>query len=162
VYLGEPPVAQECVLSWCVETLRSTHTYGIYKEEVVAVHTNTTAGPFPWMTKPFSTPATNGTEMDYIENIEISVDPAIGDNQSSFGMSNDTAFNIMTIFNDVFPSFYTANDNITTPVFRFWTWKDGPASVALTNMIHMGIQLLCGDQSTRFPSPLVSLNQLWR
>ena len=47
VYRGDPPVTQECVVSWCVKPLISTHTYGIYREETVAVHTNSTTGPFP-------------------------------------------------------------------------------------------------------------------
>ncbi|KAF3038394.1 hypothetical protein E8E11_003705 [Didymella keratinophila] len=90
IYLGEPPVAQECVVS--------------------------------------CSPATNGTEMYYTENVEISVDNATEKTNSlNFGMTNDTAYNIMAIFDDVFPSFYTAKDNHIEPVFRFWTWKDGPA-----------------------------------
>ena len=48
VYAGEGPIAHECVLAWCVESIQSSYAWGDYKEEVTAIHQNTTSGPWPW------------------------------------------------------------------------------------------------------------------
>lgn len=47
VYAHSLPVAQECVLFWCVRTIRSTYDWERYEEELLETFTNNTAGPFP-------------------------------------------------------------------------------------------------------------------
>ena len=42
VYRNETPVAQECHLSWFVETMQSSYAWGGYVEEVISTALNTT------------------------------------------------------------------------------------------------------------------------
>ncbi|KAJ4984176.1 hypothetical protein SVAN01_10347 [Stagonosporopsis vannaccii] len=127
VYRKERPIAQECVLSWCVKTIQSSYFEGNYTEKIIETHTNETTGPFPWITVEVTTGATNGTAILYSENIEINYKSQDESEALTFGMSNDTAYNMMLSFDDIFPSFFTAKDEAAVPELRFWTWKTGPA-----------------------------------
>ena len=123
----ERPVAQECVLSWCVKTLKSSYSSGMYSEEVLATYANTSKGAFPWVTKPTTTTATDGTMILLREGIDIHINATLKDDAfAEFGMSNDTAYNFMLIFDDIFPSFYTAKTPRDEPWLKFWIWKSGP------------------------------------
>lgn len=130
VYRHEAPVAQECVISWCVKTIKSSYSWGEYSEEILETHVNTTAGPFPWQTMALdpSIEATNGTQIFYADDIHIHVHSSSTDQDMvSYGTSNNTAFSIMMVFDDMFPSFFTTASESAEPTLRFWTWKDGPA-----------------------------------
>ncbi|KAH6632986.1 hypothetical protein C7974DRAFT_163104 [Boeremia exigua] len=130
VYRHEAPLAQECVISWCVKTIKSSYDWGEYNEEVLETRINTTAGPFPWQTMALdpSIEATNGTQIFFADDIHIHVNSTDANStMKSYGTSNNTAYSIMVVFDDMFPSFYTAKDASAEPVLRFWTWKDGPA-----------------------------------
>lgn len=127
VYRHEKPVAQECVLTWCVKTIKSSYTAGAYQEEVVDIHANTTAGPFPWRTVHQVT-FEEGVWIDYLEQIIIDVDTEhSASGPLTYGTDNNTAYAIMTIFDDIFPSFYTAPDDKTEPMLHERHWTDGPA-----------------------------------
>jgi hypothetical protein len=128
VYNKKPPVAHECVLSWCVQTIRSSYDWGRYTEEVVDVVVNTTAGPSPWLAIPYQTENENGTDIYYTQNVSISVDnPSDGRNTSEYGTSNDTAAAIIQGFVDIFPAFTTTQDESAVPIMRYKTWSGGPA-----------------------------------
>jgi hypothetical protein len=49
VYDGQRPIAQECMLSWCVKTLKSTYDVGHYQETVIKTFLNTTALQRPYL-----------------------------------------------------------------------------------------------------------------
>ncbi|CAN9085454.1 unnamed protein product [Alternaria alternata] len=48
VYRKVPPIAHECVLSWCVQTLLSSYSQGGYEEQVIETFTNTTKTEYLW------------------------------------------------------------------------------------------------------------------
>ncbi|OAL53939.1 hypothetical protein IQ07DRAFT_640957 [Pyrenochaeta sp. DS3sAY3a] len=103
------PIAQECVLFWCVKSIQSTYDWGKYEEEVLDSFTNSTPGPFPWISTPYQTNFSNGTDNFYLQDILIDVEDASG-NQSStshFGTSNRTALTIGQSLQDIFPSYTT-------------------------------------------------------
>lgn len=54
VYAGKPPVAQECMITWCIKTIESSYTAGNYHETIKETILNTTAQvqPYPWETWP--------------------------------------------------------------------------------------------------------------
>jgi hypothetical protein len=58
VYRKEPPIVHECLLSWCVKTLKSSYDHGRYHEEVETIYQNTSAGPSSWYS--FKIPAEEG------------------------------------------------------------------------------------------------------
>ncbi|KAF2262248.1 hypothetical protein CC78DRAFT_582734 [Lojkania enalia] len=122
VYRNETPIAHECVLSWCVKTLSSSYYEGMYEERVVDTIINTTAAPFPWKTTRVSTPAGNGTLIDYTQNVTI--DASInGRNGPYFGVNNDTAFATSFLFDKMFPSFYTAANESASKWLRYKVYK---------------------------------------
>lgn len=127
VYSLEPPLAHECVLSWCVKTLNSKYDWGRYIEDTVSVVYNTTPGQFPWTSEFVSTPEENYTNIFYTQDISIEIEE--GDPfRSKFGTSNGTVSAILQGFTDIFPSFTTTFENATSPpVLRYKTWSTGPA-----------------------------------
>jgi hypothetical protein len=125
---GIHPIAQECVLSWCVKTMRSSYDSGQYSEEVLHTFKNTTEGPPPWVTVPFQTKFENGTDNIYLEdiNIDLGTTPE-GRNITGYETSNASASAIVAGFQDIFPAFYTMSVNGTVPILRWKTWSTGPA-----------------------------------
>lgn len=171
VYDHQIPVARECILSYCVKTIKSSYDWGAYHEEVVETHYNTTEGPYPWQTREIFTGFQNATDIFYAEDINIDISGTSDDLGSTvFGTSNDTAYSIMMLFDDIFPSVYTAKPSEDKPLLRYKTWKNGPAynryldynpwlephnatrhmerwATALTNVIRSGAsnEMLVGD-----------------
>ena len=129
VYRHDVPVAQECVLSWCVQTIKSSYDYGKYTETILDTHLNTTEGPYPWISVGGVTDSgDNGADIIYTEDVVIQVGTDAGGRAGqSFGTSNATAFAVMNLFNDMFPSFYTTPDEATPPILRYQTYLAGPA-----------------------------------
>jgi hypothetical protein len=117
------PVVNECMLSWCVQTVKSTYEWGTYEEEIVSsyVDSNNTDGSWPWYT--FPTP--NGTF--YVYNQNLTLEPPSKDGNRSnanlfsprYGMNNITAVNVMKIFDNINPSFYTVAHPTAKPLLRF-------------------------------------------
>ncbi|KAL6158611.1 hypothetical protein ACJBU6_02718 [Exserohilum turcicum] len=123
-----PPIANECVLYWCVQTLISSYNYGLYHEEVIETTFNATAGTSPWLAIPYKTEFENGTDIFHTEDVNISTNyTEKEDSNSIYGVSNDTAAAIIQAFVDIFPSFTTVANETSLPVLRFKTWSGGPA-----------------------------------
>ncbi|KAF1911041.1 hypothetical protein BDU57DRAFT_560607 [Ampelomyces quisqualis] len=128
VYKKEKPVAQECVLSWCVQAIQSSYDWGTYHEDVIETIVNTTSGPFPWLAIPFQTELENGTDIVYSQDITISLDESYDKrNISGYGTSNVTASAIIQGFVDIFPAFTTSAGKDAQPVMRYKTWSEGAA-----------------------------------
>lgn len=128
VYRHEKPIAQECVLTWCVKTIASSYNAGAYQEEILKTHTNTTDGPFPWKTVHTVSHYDEGVWINYLDQISIEINTNHSTTSpQTYGTDNNTAYAIMTIFNDIFPSFYTAPDETTEPMLHDRQWTNGPA-----------------------------------
>jgi hypothetical protein len=127
VYSKVPPLAQECVLSWCVKTIRSTYDWGKYEEEVIETHLNTSAGPFPWEAFPFVDELGGGTDIFYMQDINVEGTTADGRNFSGYGTDNKTMSAVIQGFNDIFPAFATAVNGSSETTMRYKTWLEGPA-----------------------------------
>jgi hypothetical protein len=109
-----PPITQECVLTWCVKTLQSEYESGTYSETVTDTYENTTVGPFPWTSEEL--PIIDGAISYWIwYNQDITIERnASAHNRSNAIISNET-YTIdnrttsyhTTIFDKIFPSYYT-------------------------------------------------------
>ena len=113
VYAKTPPVAQECMLSWCVETLRSSYASGDYKEQVIETFINTTSADWPWWTQDY--PEQQMTDTEFRANISI-IPSSTESGSIPFGVSNETFLDLVIIFDEVFPSLITVA-NATAPQF---------------------------------------------
>jgi hypothetical protein len=127
VFQKIPPRAQECVLSWCVKTIRSSYDYGVYGEEIIENHLNTTGGPFPWVGYPFEDEYGGGTDIFYLQNISISGVTSDGRQFKDYGVSNGTTLSVLQGFTDIFPAFTTVIGTSSTPVIRYKVWRTGLA-----------------------------------
>jgi hypothetical protein len=116
VYRKDVPSAHECVLAWCVKTLRSSYTYGIYEETVEETFFNTTKTPYPWKTRTDSL----GTVFDYLGNVSI-YPPDIPRHGQGFGVSNDTMVDTVIAFDEIFPSVITITEPGATPFLKVRT-----------------------------------------
>ncbi|KAH6632988.1 hypothetical protein C7974DRAFT_163116 [Boeremia exigua] len=129
---NDTPVAHECVLAWCVQTLRSSYALGGYKEEILTKLFNTTSGPWPWDAYRVNITEDYGTMNIYKEDINIitpeptpdAIEPALL--QATYGMSNTTTSYIAQAFDDYFPSSYTALSSSDRPMLRYKNFLAGP------------------------------------
>lgn len=115
VYRNETPTAHECVVSWCVKTIKSSYYWANYEEEVIQTLINDTTGPYPWESQKNE----RGTiDIRYTQNITVDV-PSIGSNVSDYGLSNSTAFTTIAVFDEFFPSFLTVANASAEAFLRF-------------------------------------------
>lgn len=133
VYSRQAPIVHECVLSWCVKSIKSSYAWGSYHEEVTAISQNTTAGPWAWDS--FEVPGNEGGGwyITYLEDVNVEP-PASGLGRSTsiapqqpFGVSNGSVQHAMAIFDDFFPSYYTVDNVSATPALRYKNYMDGPS-----------------------------------
>jgi hypothetical protein len=122
-----PPVAQECVLSWCVKTIKSSYDHGVYSEQIVQTYVNTTAGPFPWVGIPFVDEYGAGTDIFYLQDINIAGTTSDQRTFSDYGTDNVTTLSVVQGFIDIFPAFTTTNDTFPRPVMRSKVYAEGLA-----------------------------------
>lgn len=136
----DKPSAYECVLAWCVQTLRSSYNSGIYSEEVIStfVNTSTETLPSPWESFPVEDNGeVIGTVVLYTQDIHLRPTSQVNDNNNSsnnstpsngfFGTDNTTASNILQAFDDYFPSYYTARPPHEKPMLRYKNYLGGPS-----------------------------------
>ncbi|KAF1974851.1 hypothetical protein BU23DRAFT_460234, partial [Bimuria novae-zelandiae CBS 107.79] len=111
------PIAHECILSWCVKTMQSAVFEGAYTENITDIVFNKTLGPDPWTV---TVEENVGFYMIYNENITIH-----GNSGFEFALSNETHNNILTIFDDNFPSTYTVTNttNMSQATLRVQEYK---------------------------------------
>lgn len=115
VHANMTPVAQECTISWCVKTIKSSYAMGQYEEIVTKTFLNTTARqlPYPWEAFP-------EVEEDAVFTIfhgNISVHPPSSNfTKSNFGVSNETFARTAALFEELLPSSITAA-NATAPLW---------------------------------------------
>lgn len=134
VYRREAPVINECVLSWCVQTITSSYNGGSYIEDVLARHENTTAGPSPWESFPIPEDEGGGFDIFYMQNISITPPASSPDRSTStatnttYGATNITANAIMNVFDDFFPSYYTQASASDAPILRYKDYEGTGAS----------------------------------
>ncbi|KAF9741584.1 hypothetical protein PMIN02_004195 [Paraphaeosphaeria minitans] len=128
IFQHKKPQAHECMLAWCVKTIESSYHESAYTETIKSQFINTTAGPFPFTFIDADTTDPKDTwKMQYLQ--DITVDPHARDGQgntSSFGLSNDTAANVVTIFDDYLPSFFTRPNNASKTWMKYKTWMEDP------------------------------------
>ncbi|KAF1936729.1 hypothetical protein EJ02DRAFT_506389 [Clathrospora elynae] len=131
VYRHEAPVIHECALSWCVQTIKSSYDSGKYTEEVISTYENSTAGPSPWESFEIPEEQGGGIEIFYMQNITVKP-PASNAYRSgssvyneSYGSDNITASKVYNIFDDFFPSYFTAENNSAVPSLRYKNYAGG-------------------------------------
>jgi hypothetical protein len=131
VYRNEVPVVHECVLSWCVQTVRSSYDWGKYNEEITSTFENTTAGPSPWESIEIPEEEGGGTFVIYGQNITIEPPKAspgrLNDTvyDTTYGANNVTVGNVINIFTDAFPAYYTGDHTSKRPLLRYRNFPSG-------------------------------------
>jgi len=118
VYEKKIPVAQECVLTWCVKTLLSSFSDGGYEEQVVETFTNTTSTEWPWWTNDM--PEIQATDTEFKANITM-VPPSMNITTVPFGVDNVTVLDIVVILDDIFPSYITVANATAQPFMKIRT-----------------------------------------
>lgn len=118
VYRGEMPIALECMFSWCVKTLRSSHTWGTYSEAVEDTFFNTTKAEYPWST--IDRPEQEATDTYYHGNITLyPADSTLAG--PGFGLSNDTHVSAVSCVDEIFPSLMAIQNPTAEPFLKVRT-----------------------------------------
>jgi hypothetical protein len=125
VYDRQRPVAQECMLSWCVKTLKSTYAWGNYEETVTKTFLNMTARqrPYPWTGGPMWFLGEEGFWSQFQGNISLHP-PGTDTTIDNYGMSNETFARTQALFEEIFPSTITVANAVSPPWWRIriTTW----------------------------------------
>ncbi|KAF9700647.1 hypothetical protein EKO04_001535 [Ascochyta lentis] len=131
----EIPIAHECVLAWCVQTMQSTYSSGVYSENITSIFLNTSTKKqtFPWESFPVEI---NGEVMGnvvlYTQNLTIQP-PSLRNHSriirssGMFESDNTTVSNVLQSFDDYFPSYYTIKPSSEKPMLRYKNYLGGPA-----------------------------------
>ena len=129
VLRNEAPLLHDCILSWCVQTIESSYDNGIYHEAILAEVWNITNEiiVWPWQADQLDEGV---VELTYWQNVTIQplVNNATG---PTYSVSNETIFQVMAVFDDFFPSSYTAKDAHTEPLMRSKNYFNGPYTQTL-------------------------------
>ena len=128
IFRHEKPRAHECILSMCVKRIESSYESAQYTEVVTHRFVNNTPGPYPWTQQKVSEPGTsNPVQYFYFQNITINPGALYSqDNSSGYGMSNNTAFDIITVFDDYLPSFGFRKTNTSATLMKYKTNAEAP------------------------------------
>lgn len=118
VYRQEPPIAHECMLSWCVKSLRSEYAWGSYREEEITTLLNETKTAFPWNATHF--PELDMTDTSFAGNISIFPKTTKPD-PVEYGVSNETFVDMVTILDEIFPSLLTVANASAPPFLKIRT-----------------------------------------
>lgn len=97
----DSPAVHECMLSWCVQEIESKYEWGRYTENITSRHVEAPRpdDAWPW----YTFPADKGTFIVYTQNLSL----APADPTTAYFVGNTTMANIMNIFDDIFPAFFT-------------------------------------------------------
>jgi hypothetical protein len=118
VYRKDRPVAHECILAWCVKTLRSSYSWGTYEESVEDVFFNTTKIPYPWEEGKFLDD--NFIASGFIGNISI-YPPSEPHEGPGYGVSNETQYDIVGSFDEIIPAVITVTEPKAKPFLKYRT-----------------------------------------
>jgi hypothetical protein len=123
VYAKVPPVAQECMISWCVKAIKSSYAMGRYEETITDTFFNTTARnlPYPWEVRYFNN---NSIWTAFHGNISV-LRPGAASTLINFGVSNETYSRTASLFDDMFPSSITVANPTAAPWWRIkiYAWN---------------------------------------
>jgi hypothetical protein len=120
----ERPRAIECMLTWCVKTIESSYSLATYTETVTNSYINTTAGPYPWRKEVLDS---EFAIYHYDQNITVNPHASFEHKDNAgYGLSNNTAYDFITIFDDYLPSFATANSTNSTTWVKYKTYEKDP------------------------------------
>ena len=132
VYEHNAPVVHECALSWCVQTIESSYAFGVYSENITSTYPDSSEDETSWPWEVIE--GDGGQDLFYAPNITLQSPPSlhnsqgIAQNKGIFGANNLTAYSIIAIFDDFFPSSYTAEDPAASPLLRYKNFMDGPTT----------------------------------
>ncbi|KAF2644167.1 hypothetical protein P280DRAFT_546987 [Massarina eburnea CBS 473.64] len=108
VQRNETPIANECMISWCVKNMLSEYSEGGYTEIVNRTLVNTTDGPNPWTTFPFYDGLGKVAGITYIYSENVTLTSPSG---AMYEIDNMTQVQTLSLFDDVFPSSYTITNS---------------------------------------------------
>lgn len=126
----ERPAAHECMLAWCVQTIKSTYSSGVYSENITSTFLNTSLStlPFPWESFPVEEGGeVLGNVVLYMQDVVVELPLSHEGSDLSFGADNTTVSNVMQIFDDYFPSYYTVKPGDDNPMLRYKNYLSGPS-----------------------------------
>jgi hypothetical protein len=112
-YQNATPVAHECVLTWCTQTLKTSMYWGQLSQNVTYTFMNDTQQPYPW--------SFGVDNQDYFYDADIALTPphqhvspmpksGAPTPNITFGLSNATAMQTIFLLQDVVPAFFTAQN----------------------------------------------------
>jgi hypothetical protein len=123
VYNKEAPIVRECMLTWCVHTMKSLYASGTYREEILSTYIQSTLPTDSWPWNSYETEG--GMFLDYTRNVSLHppyprpYSPEAVIANGTYEIRNYTHVNVLMVLDDFFPSFYTTANISVEPFLRF-------------------------------------------
>jgi hypothetical protein len=109
-----------------VQTINSSYALGIYSENLTSTYLDSSEIRTKWPWEVYT--AETGQNLIYTANITLQPSLEVANSRDTFGVSNLTVSNVMTLFDDFFPASYTAQDPYSRPKLRYKNYFDGPST----------------------------------
>ncbi|KAH4054783.1 hypothetical protein HBH70_046080 [Parastagonospora nodorum] len=157
VHANIAPTLQECVLSFCIKTIKSSYELGTYQEDIISTHINHTVNNSPWSTFMYDDGSTDQT---YLENVTINA-PSTGNTfpSNGWGLDNITMVRITLVFDYIFPAFTTKINDTATGILR---WRLGHPTEVRTKILPMNPWLLPNNITRHFERLATALTNVIR
>lgn len=119
VYRSVRPVAQECIIAWCVKTFQSSYAEGKYEETVIGTFMNRTARDQPYPREAYLEVSEDSVSVftQFHGNITIRP-PWMKAGSPDYGTSNGTHSKAQALFDDMFPSTITVANSTAVSWWR--------------------------------------------
>lgn len=113
--------ANECVLTWCVNSYQSVYQEGQFTEVVTQSFHNTTLAPFPYRNINSSV---HGAMYEYARDISLSSPTHEG--ATSFNVAARTQMQVLAAWWEFLPSFATIDNATSNASLRHMNWENPP------------------------------------
>jgi hypothetical protein len=119
VHRNERPVAQECMLTWCVKSIMSSYSEGNYEEKVLNTFYNVTeaSDPYPWIVSDATYFGEPAWDVFVRDNFTI-YPPSMDARDRGYGVSNETFARTSVLFDNMFPSSITVAHAAAQPLWK--------------------------------------------
>lgn len=120
IYANKTPVAQECILTWCTKTFKSSYYWAKYNETITEQFVNLDfQGKSPWRSRVNKTAGT--VLVGYDQSINIT--HTQGNISTEFYTSNETALQTISVFDEILPGFVTTQNVSSDPTIKAFNGK---------------------------------------
>jgi hypothetical protein len=115
VYEHKQPMAAECVLRWCVQTIEAQSTSGNYSETILSQYTNNSILPYQFRMNYNNSTGTIPQAAHTLDDIFI-IPP---DQNETFFIPKNVNSQLLVSISDLMPAYFTVSNSSANPLWQY-------------------------------------------